>query len=214
MVKVFRYDEDQKEFSANTYVLGKIGGNCLIVDLGSTNPEVSHYIDTHYEKCVGILLTHAHMDHIRGISALLKHYKDYDIPVYMSEDDYDLLTDSALQPRGLPGDYVKPRIAPNFVKDGDIIAIKDYKIKVIATPFHTKGSVCYLFDDDNALFSGDTLFPGSIGRTDLPTSEPEKVNSSLKKLTGLRDTLVVYPGHGSLTRLGDEKKINPYLRGL
>jgi hydroxyacylglutathione hydrolase len=213
MVKVFRFDEE-KEFSANTYVLGKVGGNCLVIDLGSTSPSVYKYIDTHYERCVGILLTHGHFDHIRGIAAFQKHFHDWDIPVYLNEKDIPLLSDPRLNSSDLMGDNVRTKIDTIAVQDGEELVIHDFHIKVIATPFHTDGSVCYLLNDDNALFTGDTLFKGSIGRTDLPTSHPELVPSSLKKIAALKDTLVLYPGHGDLTRLSIEKATNPFLKGL
>src|SRR5574344_1734261 len=95
MVKIFNFERNTKEFSANTYVVGKIGNSCLVVDLGSTDDEVYDYIDTHYSKVAGILLTHAHFDHIRGIPALLKHFKD-NIPIYLNSADWPLLSDSSL----------------------------------------------------------------------------------------------------------------------
>jgi hydroxyacylglutathione hydrolase len=211
MVKIFQFDENQKEFSSNTYVVGKVGGTCLIIDLGATDSKVLDYIDTHYESVGGILLTHAHFDHIRGIPNLLKHYKNQTIPVYLADADKELLTNPSINSSHMTGESVKVSVDTLPVKDGDVIAIKDYRIKVIATPFHTKGSVCYLMEDDNAIFTGDTLFKGSIGRTDCATSQPELVTSSLKKLLSLKDWLVVYPGHGNFTRLGEEKKTNPFL---
>lgn len=214
MVKIFRFDNDTKEFSANTYIIGKIGSFCLVVDLGSTSKEIYEYIDNHYDRCLGVLLTHAHFDHIRGLTKFLRHF-NYDIPVYLSEADLPLLTDSTSNFSKSQGEDVKVNIDPVTVKDGDeLVFKKEMHVKVIATPFHTEGSVCYLFDDDNALFSGDTLFKDSIGRSDLATSDPDKVIPSLKKLMKLRDTLVVYPGHGDITRLGEEKKNNPFLKQL
>ena len=213
MVKIFNFERNTKEFSANTYVVGKIGNSCLVVDLGSTDDEVYDYIDTHYSKVAGILLTHAHFDHIRGIPALLKHFKD-NIPIYLNSADWPLLSDSSLNSCALTGEKVKININPIDIKDGEELSISNYKVKVIATPFHTEGSVCYLFSDDNAIFTGDTLFKGAIGRIDQPTSAPNKVDSSLRKLLTLRKTLVVYPGHGPITRLDNEEKTNPFLINL
>ena len=213
MVKIFNFDDHPTQCSANTYVIGKVGGNCIVVDIGSTSDEIYHYIDKHYEKVVAVLLTHAHFDHIRGLTKLLKHYRNrYDIPVYLSEEDVPLLPDPKINSSFLLNESVQVNVTTTPVKDGDILNIKDFKIKVIHTPFHTKGSVCYLFEDDNALFTGDTLFKGGIGRTDLPYSEPEKVKESLMKITALPETLVIYPGHGPISRIEIEKKNNPYLR--
>ncbi|MFA6861946.1 MAG: MBL fold metallo-hydrolase [Bacilli bacterium] len=213
MVKVFNFEHSIKEFSANTYVVGKIGNSCLVIDLGSTDTAIYDYIETHYSSCAGILLTHAHFDHIRGLPTFLKHFHT-DIPVYLNSADWPLLTDPNLNSGFLTGEKVKANINPIDIKDNQELSLSNYKVKVIATPFHTMGSVCYLFDDDNALFTGDSLFKGGIGRTDMPTSDPNAVNESLRKLLKLRDTLVVYPGHGSLTRLGEEKKTNSFLMDL
>ena len=87
-------------------------------------------------------------------------------------------------------------------------------IKVISTPFHTLGSSCLLVEDDNALFTGDTLFKGSIGRTDLPTSDSGLVPSSLRKLVKLSELLVCYPGHGPHTTLKAEKENNPFFKEI
>lgn len=214
MVKVFQFDENAREFSANTYVVGKVGGNCVIIDLGSTDPTIYHYIESHYESIEGILLTHGHFDHIRGIPALLKHFKNAQIPVYLSKEDAPLLEDPSLNNSPMNSENVKVHIVTVPVTDGQDLILKDFHIKVIATPFHTRGSVCYLFNDDNALFTGDTLFETSIGRTDFLTSQPNRVTESLKKLLTLRETLVVYPGHGSISRLGEERKNNPYLKQI
>lgn len=213
MVKIFNYENDSKEFSANTYVIGKINGDCIVIDMGSTDEKVYEYIDAHYEKVDALLLTHAHFDHIRGVPKFLKHFKSKgDIPVYLSSEDEPLLQSPALNSSFMANEKVQMNITTIPVNDGDEIKLKGFHIKVIATPFHTRGSVCYLFDDDNALFTGDTLFKGSIGRTDLPTSEPEKTKESLNKINELRDTLVIYPGHGPISRLEIEKDTNPYFK--
>ncbi len=214
MVKIFNFENDPKEFSCNTYIIGKIGRDCLVIDPGSTSKVISEYIDAHHERCLGILLTHGHFDHIRGVTPLLKHF-NYDIPVYISKEDAPLLTDTILNESKSHGAEVKISVAPVLVEDQEeLLFNKEIKAKIIATPYHTKGSVCYLFEDDNAIFTGDSLFKLSIGRTDLKASDQSLFNSSMKKLTSLGETLVVYPGHGELTRLGVEKKTNPYLQQL
>ncbi len=209
MVKIFNFD-DSYEVSANIYVVGKIGGNCAVIDFGSSDESVFDYIDSHYDRCIGLFLTHGHFDHLRGVNEFCKRHKD--VPVYIHSEDVPLLDNPALNCSQQHGEKVKVMVPVTEVKDGDVIETKDFKIKVIHTPFHTAGSVCYLFEDDNALFSGDTLFKGSIGREDMPTSVPEFRESSLDKLKSLRNTLVVYPGHGPVTKLQDELTNNPYLK--
>ena len=213
MVKIFRFDADN-HITCNTYIIGKIGNYCLVVDMGSTSDEIYQYVSTHYEKCLGILLTHAHFDHIRGLNKFIKHFP-YEVPIYMNQADSALLNDSIANESRYHQEDVKININPIFVQDEEELMFKkDIKVKVITTPFHTEGSVCYLFDDDNALFSGDTLFKGSIGRSDMNASDPSKISSSLKKLLKVRDTIVVYPGHGDITRMSDEKQFNPFLKEL
>ena len=209
MVKIFNFDGSY-QVSANIYVVGKIGGNCAVIDFGSSDESVFDYIDSHYERCSGLFLTHGHFDHLRGVNEFCKRHKD--VPVYIHSEDVPLLDSPALNCSQQHGEKVKVVVPVTEVKDGDVIETKDFKIKVIHTPFHTAGSVCYLFEDDNALFSGDTLFKGSIGREDMPTSVPEFRESSFDKLKSLRNTLVVYPGHGPVTKLQDELNNNPYLK--
>lgn len=211
MVKIFNFDEDKREFSSNTYVIGKIGLSCLVIDIGTTNDEVFDYIESHYDGVLGILLTHAHFDHIRGLTKMLKRFKN--VPVYMAKEDVELLSNPKLNCSYLTNEKIMMNIETINVEDNEEVRVHNkFRFKTIKTPFHTMGSVCYLFEDDNAIFTGDTLFKGSIGRTDLETSDPSLMKSSLNKLKDLSDYLVVYPGHGSITRLGDEKKNNPYLK--
>ena len=209
MVKIFNF-ETANEFAANTYIIGKIGSECLIIDLGSTDKKIYEYVNSHHSKCCGILLTHGHFDHIRGVPSFLKSFK-YDIPVYIHQEDFPLLTDPLLNASITIGNQIKVNVPVNKVEDKEELIIAKHKIQVIHTPFHTKGSVCYLFEEENALFTGDSLFKGSIGRTDLPSSKPSLMESSLKKIASLNPFLGVFPGHGDITNLEREKENNPYL---
>ena len=213
MGKIFNFDDHPTQFSANTYVIGKIGGGCIVVDIGSTDEAIYDYIDSHYERVVAVLLTHAHFDHIRGLTKLLKHYRNrYEIPVYLAEEDVPLLKDPKINSSAMMRESVQVNAETIPVKDGEILKWKDFRVRVIKTPFHTEGSVCYYFEDDNALFTGDTLFKGSIRRTDMATSDPEKVQPSLSKLNALSDWLVIYPGHGPISRIETEKRENPFFQ--
>lgn len=211
MVKTFRFDNDTKEFSANTYVIGEKGGPCIVIDLGSTQTRVISYIKENHTSCLGILLTHGHFDHIRGLNNFLK---EFNCTVFIDFNDKDFLIDSKLNGSKYSEEnqvIVKATNIYELDDEDEINFGNGYLFKVIETPFHTNGSVCYLCEKENALFSGDTLFKGLIGRTDLPTGSERLVNSSLKKLLNLNPKLVVYPGHGETTTLEKEISSNPYL---
>ena len=212
MVKIFEFN-NSSELASNTYIVGKINEGCLIIDLGSTDKKIYEYVTSHHSKCLGILLTHGHFDHVKGVTSFLKMFK-YDIPVYIHGDDVELLTNPILNASQMMGHQVKVNINPVVIKDNEDLEISGHKIKVIHTPFHTKGSVCYLLEDENAIFTGDTLFKGGIGRTDLAASKPSLTNDSLKKLINLNEWLAIYPGHGEITNLKNEKENNPYLKDL
>jgi len=207
MIKGFIHEDNDEQFLvANTFILGKGGQDCIVFDCGDRSDTVPDYCKANFKKVLGILITHAHFDHIRGISHFLSCFNNQKIPVYIHEDDYEMLMNTDLN-GGVEIDF-----DPILVKDDQILTFDSTNIKVIHTPFHTPGSVCYLSEEDNALFTGDTLFKGSIGRSDLPLGDSTKVEDSLKKFETLSDMLVCYPGHGPVTNLGSEKKNNPYLK--
>ena len=170
-------------------------------------------------KIVAILITHGHFDHICALEEVCKEFPDAN--VYISEDEFEFLTNVDLNLSGEPDveeegvpklTYVPTHLLK--VNDGDIIKEAGFEIKVIATPFHTRGSVCFYIEKEQALFSGDTLFFTTIGRTDLPTGSNRTIESSLAKLKELPDGIKVYPGHGACTNLDREKKYNAYLKNI
>lgn len=156
----------------------------------------------------GILLTHAHFDHIWGVEQLVEKSG---AKVYAYEGEKDLCESVELN--------VSKRVSrpctvkvDKYLKDGEEIEIAGLKAKVISTPGHTKGSCCYFFEEDKVLISGDTLFLESVGRTDLPTGSGAEISRSLtEKLLKLEDDVVVYPGHGDETTIGHERKYNPFV---
>ena len=157
----------------------------------------------------GILLTHGHFDHILGLDGLLEMF---DVPVYVHENEEELIKDPVLnQSKTYTNGYAFTRA--KYVKDKDVLNLIGYSFQVIHTPGHTKGGVCYYVEEEEVLFSGDTLFYASVGRTDFPTgSTSELIRSIREKLMCLPDDTIVYPGHMGATSIGYERQQNPFIQ--
>ena len=202
------------------FVLGPIGTNCyivrnddtmecFIVDVAACPPEFVSHIRNSGLTVKAVLLTHGHFDHIMGLDRFLE---EFPVPVYACAAEKDVLESSQLNSSagmlGQPYTFTGAR----FVKDGDLLDVAGMKIQVIQTPGHTIGGCCYYIADENVLFSGDTLFRASVGRTDLPTgSMSALVRSVTDRLLVLPDETRVYPGHMEETTIGYEKQYNPFL---
>lgn len=196
----------QNPFLANVYVIGEEGQPAILVDPGNNeNDCLNRYLERHHKGAVAaILLTHGHYDHIYGLLTL-----DTNAPIYIHRDDVPYLTDDRLNLlRGLCVEGYKIKT----VEDGEELEILGHQIQVIHTPYHTPGSVCYFFKEEKVLFSGDSLFHLSVGRSDLPGGNARLMESSLAKLRPLPPDTKVYPGHESITTLDLERRYNPYLQ--
>ena len=155
-----------------------------------------------------ILITHGHFDHIAGADALRKRSGAKAMSLYTEPSFIEDPVLNASEDFGMPCTFHPDE----FVRDGETIAAADMSCTVIATPGHTMDGCCFYFAEDGILFAGDTLFQGSVGRTDLPTgSMGTLVRSIREKLFVLPDDTRVYPGHMGPTTIGDEKKYNPFL---
>lgn len=200
------------DYVCNMYVIGEEGEPCIIVDPGADpNQFIEKYVTKHHNgQIAGFLLTHGHYDHIEGLRGCT-----IQAPVYVHALEEEFLDEPAynLSLHFLDNLYIKG-LDTKLINDGDVLNIGNYEIKVIHTPFHTRGSSCFLFEKEHVLFSGDTLFHLSVGRTDLPTGSNKTVESSLQKLVVLPPETKVYPGHGPSTTIGDELRLNPYLKRL
>ena len=157
----------------------------------------------------GIILTHGHFDHVMGIEGWLS---EYEIPVYLHEDEKEVLANYNLNLSVMIGKYYAYDKVETL-KDGEVLELAGFSFKVIHTPGHTQGGCCYYEENEAVLISGDTLFKSSVGRSDFPTGDMSTLVKSIKeKLFILPDDVMVYPGHNSLTCIADEKMYNPFLR--
>jgi len=190
-------------FETNAYVVAcPLTQKAAIIDPGVDSfSKIKEVLENNHFIPTMILLTHSHWDHIAGVAELKQHYS---IPVYVHPDDHGNL----LNPRsdGLPCPYHFPGVtADHLFKDKETITLGSLPFEIIETPGHTPGGVCFYFPSEKVLFSGDTLFHGSIGNLSFPTSRPELMWPSLKKLALLPPETVVYPGHGPTTTIGHER---------
>ena len=191
---------------ANCYVLfDKEGGEAAIIDPGFDGKKFIEILNAKNLKLKYIILTHGHGDHIGGVAGLLSELKT---ELLIHKDDEEMLTDKILSGTGAIG-YPDVHVSATvFINDGDELSLGDEKLHIIHTPGHTKGGVSIL--TGKRLFVGDTLFNGSVGRTDFPGGSFEELKNSIqKKLFTLDEDTIVYPGHGGATTIKKEKYTNP-----
>ncbi len=195
---------------ANFYIIkDEETGDIFIIDPGAEADVAINAINELNGNLRYIILTHAHVDHI---CALDEVKKCFDVPVVIHQNDASALNDASVNLCFLLGEKTPSICADIVVKDADTLPFGSSKLKFIHTPGHTKGSMCILYSD--ALFSGDTLFSGSIGRTDFPGGSFEEISHSIKnKLYTLPSETQIYPGHGEKTTVKYEKENNPFIRG-
>jgi glyoxylase-like metal-dependent hydrolase (beta-lactamase superfamily II) len=175
----------------NCYILAaKAGGEAVVIDPGEEGPEILKALKEDSLKLKYIINTHGHFDHV-GDDAYLKEATGAVICLHSEEA------------------FIKPDIV---LKDGRVLEVEGINIRVIETPGHSGGSISLLVD--GKLFTGDLLFSGSVGRTDLPGGSFEALSDSLRKISSLPEETEVYPGHGPETTLGQERRTNPYMTEL
>ncbi|MBQ8503654.1 MAG: MBL fold metallo-hydrolase [Clostridia bacterium] len=197
--------------AANSYIIKDLeSGEAAIIDSGVYNNRFESIIQSMgIEKLKYILLTHGHFDHIMGVQRLKKHFGG---EIVIHEMDAVCLSDSKKSLAAGWGFMCPAFEADKTVKDGDILYLGGEKIEVIHTPGHTVGSVCY--KTDKILFSGDTLFHMTCGRTDFPGGSMDEMMNSMKKLCAIEGEHRVCPGHNGETTLSFEKSNNPYMKGI
>lgn len=195
-------------YAANCYVLySEDEKEGIIVDPGGDTDDILKFVDENHIDIKYIVLTHGHGDHIAGVMDLKNKLK---VDLLIHEADVDMLKDAKKNLSNIMA-IGSIEITPDQrLNDGDVIAFGDVQLSVIHTPGHTLGGICLLSED--RLISGDTLFKGSIGRTDLEGGNPETIiNSIREKLLVLPGGTVVYPGHGPETTIEEEIQNNPFL---
>lgn len=201
------------DFMTNCYtVYNAVTRDAVLIDPACNARFLNNILVNEQLNCVAILLTHGHYDHIGALPELME-LVGHKVPIYASAEEEDVLND----PRKnlstmLSGQMVtvKPDI---LLQDDQEIELLDTKFRCFLVPGHTKGGMCYYFAENGILFSGDTLFARSIGRSDFPTGDGIKLVKSIKeKLMTLPDETIVYPGHNERTTIGKERNANPFIQ--
>lgn len=194
----------------NAYVvINEKTREAFVVDPGADTESFVNSFEEEGYSLKGILLTHGHFDHIGGVEALVEKYA---CPIYASGSERGLLLDPKVNLSTSTRNHISIQ---EFIalSDGQEFEVAGIALKGITTPGHTAGGICYYAEQNGVLFSGDTLFAESIGRTDLPTGEYETLIVSIKeKLYSLPEDTIVYPGHMEETTIEHEKCNNPYVR--
>lgn len=194
------------EIPVNCYIVAR-NNDCFIIDPGYQKQRIQNYISEKGYTVKGILLTHAHIDHIEALDC-------FDVPVYLHEEEYDILIDNynnGFLFFGKDPEYKMDSLDIILINENTKISLGDEIISVIHTPGHTIGSVCYKIGHD--LYTGDTLFEGSVGKWDRPTGDMNVLKESVLKLVnGQPDYMLIHPGHGRSSTIGVEKEINLFYR--
>lgn len=209
-----------KELEISTLVLGPVSTNvyivyhketkeAIIIDPAARANVIQQKVEQLGVKPQAILLTHGHFDHIMAVDELRSHYQ---ISVYAHRAEEELIRSTKLNGVEVFTNRKISSYADSFFEDGEDLEFLGKKIHVLHTPGHTVGSSCFLIADERILFTGDTIFLGTFGRTDLPTGDTQTIYQSItEKLFVLDDDITCYPGHDDLTTIGYEKAHNDIL---
>lgn len=194
----------------NCYVvIDRTTHTAVLVDPGDEAERILQAVDAEGVKLTAIWLTHGHVDHVGAVADIVA---DRSVPVYMHPADGPLYERAAVTGRLYGMHFVQPPAPDRPLAEGDVVHCGTVSFDVVHVPGHSPGQVAFI--GHGLCLSGDVLFAGSIGRTDLPLSDPRAMQHSLRRIADFPDALVVLPGHGPSTTIGEEKARNPFLRGL
>ena len=195
-------------YQTNCYIIrDDQSAKCALIDPGCEADYILDNVRSLGLEVEAILLTHGHFDHVLAVADITKATG---CPIWMHDGDHHLQVTHMAE---FFYPLSKTELSNvHYCDEGASISVAGLNIAVMATPGHTPGSVCY--QCENALFTGDTLFAGSVGRTDLPGGSYRTIQDSLLRLANLAENYAIYPGHGEASELAEEKRSNPYLRGM
>ena len=199
-------------YQTNCYILRNDDSarDCIIIDPGLEAGELLDFLDEQKLNPVAVVLTHGHPDHAAGVGALRKSFPD--IKVCIHKLDADMLTGQQSNFRLLMGGTSETGPADVLLDEEGVIEKADIKLHVLHTPGHTSGGICLYSEEEGIVFTDDTLFADSVGRTDLGGNMPQLIKSIREKLFTLPDDTNVFPGHGPLTTIAQEKAHNQFLK--
>jgi hydroxyacylglutathione hydrolase len=196
-------------FQENCYlVLDSRSGKAVIVDPGGEGERLVEAVDKSGATLEAVWITHAHVDHVGAIASIKQRW---DVPVYLHPLDRRLYEAAGRQAQVYGVQFEEPPPPDREFADGQQLKVGDVELSVMHAPGHSPGHV--VIHGDGIALVGDCLFAGSIGRTDLPFSDPPQLAASLQKISALPPETVVYPGHGMDTTIGEERRSNPFLNG-
>lgn len=195
-------------FQVNCYIVAAGGPQALVIDPGDDAGQIAVALRERKLTVAAYLITHGHMDHVGALAELTRCFPA-PVAIHPADASWAFTPTNRMLPYYDVPEH--PGAIERSLADGQSFDDAGLHYEVIATPGHSAGGVCYYFPAEKTLFSGDTLFSGSVGRTDLLGSNEVLMEQSLMRLTGLPDDTLIYPGHGPRTTIGREKKSNPFL---
>ncbi len=201
-------------FMTNCYtVYNSATREAVIIDPAANARFISNMLVSQQLNCVAVLLTHGHIDHMEALPELL-NLIGHKVPVYASASEAEVLNDPRKNLSAMLTDQVVTLKPDVLLEDGQTIELLGTRIQCILVPGHTQGGMCYYLEENQMLFSGDTLFARSIGRSDFPTGDGDLLIRMIReRLLVLPDAVTVYPGHNERTTIEREKVSNPFLAG-